>query len=116
MSENWAFGGSPAPLDSGGLTTLLQGSSFSISQASGDIRPGAAQGLFVRDTRFLSRWELRVDGHGVEGLHATRPQPFTATFVCRGAPPAGQADSALLVLRRRTVGEGMREVLELHNL
>ena len=116
MSENWAFGGSPSPLDKGGVTTILQGSSFSISEANGDLHPGAAEGLFVRDTRFLSRWELRVDGNGVEGLAVTRPQAFTATFVCRGAPPEGQADSALLVLRRRTVGDGLREVLELHNL
>ena len=116
MSENWAFGGSPSPLDQGGVTTILQGSSFSISEANGDLHPGAAEGLFVRDIRFLSRWELRVDGHPVEGLAVNRPQAFTATFVCRGTPPEGQADSALLVLRRRTVGDGLREVLELHNL
>ena len=116
MSENWTFGGSPSPLDRGGVTTILQGSSFTISEANGDLHPGAAEGLFVRDTRFLSRWELRIDGHPVEGLAVTRPQTFTATFVCRGTPPEGQADSALLVLRRRTVGDGLREVLELHNL
>jgi glycogen debranching enzyme len=116
MSENWAFGGAPSALDSGGVTTLIQGSSFSISEGNGDLHPGSAQGLFVRDTRFLSRWEVRVDGHAVEALSVLRPDPFSATFVGRGAPPPGHADSTLLVLRHRSVGDGLREVLELHNL
>ena len=92
MSENWAFGGSPAPLDKGGVTTILQGSSFSISEGNGDMHPGAAQGLFVRDTRFLARWDLRVDGHGVEGLAVTRPEAFTAALRCghRAAGCAGR--------------------------
>jgi glycogen debranching enzyme len=116
VSENWAFGGSPAPLDEAGTTTLIQGSSFLISRSNGDVHPGAAQGMFVRDTRFVSRWEVRVDGRHVEGLSVMRPEPFSATFVGRGAPPAGQADSTLLVLRHRTLSDGLHEVLELHNL
>jgi len=116
VSENWAFGGSPPPLEAAGTTTLIQGSSFVISGSDGDLHPGAAQGLFVRDTRFVSRWEVRIDGRHVEGLSVLRPEPFSATFVGRGAPPAGQADSTLLVLRHRTLGDGLHEVLELHNL
>jgi hypothetical protein len=63
MSEGWAFGGSPPVLDRrDALVTLLEGPSFCICEQSGDIRPGGAQGLFFRDTRFINRLELAIDG------------------------------------------------------
>jgi hypothetical protein len=61
----WAFGG---PLVSQGLaghTTLMEGSTFCISEPGGDIRAGHTQGLFVRGIRVLSRWELIVDVWGL---------------------------------------------------
>jgi len=39
----------------GGTVSLVEGSTFLISDARGDVLPGGAQGLFHRDTRFLSR-------------------------------------------------------------
>ena len=47
--------------------------------------PGGAHGLFVRDTRILSRLELRIDGRALEPLAAVNDDPFSATFVS-GAP------------------------------
>ena len=71
--------------------------------------PTPPHGLFVLDTRVLSRWELRVDGHPLEPLTVTLEAPFEATFVCRSAPSAGRADADLVVLRHRSIGSGMRE-------
>jgi glycogen debranching enzyme len=77
--------------------------------------PDSPQGLFFRDTRFLSRFELRVNGHWPEPLSAERTSPFAATFVLRSQPRTGHADSAMLVFRYRYVGRGMREDLVIYN-
>ncbi|HET7761899.1 MAG TPA: glycogen debranching N-terminal domain-containing protein [Phycicoccus sp.] len=117
MSEVWDFSGEPVGLDgSSAATTLVEGSSFCISAASGDVQPGAATGLFVRDTRILSEWVLEVDGAPVEPLSVMVRDPFHAVFVTRARPRPGAADSTLLVVRERVIGDGMRETLRLRNL
>jgi glycogen debranching enzyme len=99
----------------GGTINLVEGSSFCISGRSGDISPGSPQGLFFRDTRFISRFELRVNGQPPEPLAATVPEPFSAVIVGRSRPRPGRADSTLLLFRKRYIGRGMREDLEIHN-
>jgi glycogen debranching enzyme len=98
-----------------GPATLIEGSSFCISDRGGDIMPGHPQGLFVRDTRVLSRWELTVDGQEPQPLAAEPGEPYAATFLGRVPPRAGKADSTLLVVRRRYVGDGMREDITIRN-
>jgi glycogen debranching enzyme len=96
--------------------TLVEGTSFCISSPTGDIHRGTAQGLFYRDTRFLSRWELTVNGGIPQPLSVVPHEPFAASFLSRVRPHQGQADSTLLVVRRRFVGSGMREDLVVRNL
>jgi hypothetical protein len=72
--------------------------------------------LFFRDTRLLSGWQLLVDGNLPELLARMEEEPFATTFVARARLQAGRADSTLLVLRHRYVGDGMREDLVLRNL
>ncbi len=116
VPEPWTYAGRVASLDSSsGTVTLVDESTFSISRRTGDIVPGGADGLFVQDTRLLSRLELRIDGQELEALAATQPTPFSATFIARRAPAAGQADSTIMVFRSRHVGRGMREDLVIRN-
>jgi len=96
--------------------TLVEGSTFCISEPGGDIRPGHTQGLFVRDTRVLSRWELLVDGRAPEPLTVQQAEPYAAAFLGQMPPTPGLADSTLLVVRRRYVGDGMREDVTLQNI
>ena len=91
MTEGWAFGGAPPLPAASGVVTLVEGVTFALSGRTGDIRPGAEQGLFFRDTRFLSRFELTVDGQALEPLSAALTAPFSATFVGRRPPRPGQA-------------------------
>jgi len=116
VTEPWA---APAPEfgpgQPGHNVTLVEGSTFCISEPGGDIRPGCQQGLFVRDTRVLSRWELTVDGSAPLPLTAQQTAPYSAIFLCRVPPPAGHGDSTLLVERARYAGEGMREDVTIRN-
>jgi glycogen debranching enzyme len=113
----WTFAGEPPSLGSpGGTVTLVEGAGFCVCGRTGDIHPEQPHGLFFRDTRLLSRWLLLVDDAAPEPLATMEAEPFATTFVARAQPRAGRADSTLLVLRRRYVGDGMREDLVLRNL
>ena len=103
----------PAPT---GTVTLLEGLTFCICDRAGDITPGGQQGLFTRDTRFVSRLELDIDGQRLEPLTVNFPAPYSAEFVTRRPPRRGFGDSTLMVVRRRYVGNGMLEDLTIHNL
>ncbi|ADL49525.1 glycogen debranching N-terminal domain-containing protein [Micromonospora aurantiaca (nom. illeg.)] len=92
----------------GDAVTLVEGSTFCLSDAAGDVDPGAAHGLFVRDARALSRWQLRLDGHRPQPLSVLAPDAYAARFVLRRPPLAGLADSTLLLTRERLVGDGLR--------
>jgi glycogen debranching enzyme len=101
-----------------GTVTLLEGATFCISATAGDVHRDRPHGLFVADTRILSCWRLAVDGHPVENLSTSEDpgEPFHATFIGRTSPREWVADSTMLVLRSRFVGEGMREDVVLRNL
>src|SRR5438128_5516058 len=98
-----------------GTVTLVEGPAFCISGYSGDIQPGVPQGLFFRDTRYLSEWRLRVNGQAPEPLAASSTDPFRAAFVLRDSPRPGRSDSHLLVVRHRYVGRGLREDIVVRN-
>ena len=116
MPDPWNYAGPVTQLASGtGAVTLVDESTFAISGGAGDISPGAAQGLFFRDTRIVSRFEVLVNGAQAEPLAAVTDDPFSATFVSRNLPAPGRADSTLMVFRSRHVGQGMREELTLRN-
>ena len=116
MVDAWNFTGESVALGQhDGIVTLVQGSAFCISGRSGDLAVGVPHGLFFRDSRFLSRLELRINGQRPEPLAATTSDPFSAVFVSRTRPRSGQSDSTLLVLRHRYIGRGMREDLIVRN-
>ena len=116
MPDPWNYAGPVTQLGAGGgSVTLVDESTFAISGGTGDISPGAAQGLFFRDTRIVSRFEVLLDGAPAEPLAAVTDDPFSATFVSRNLPAPGRADSTLMIFRSRHVGQGMREELVLRN-
>ena len=117
MTDNWAFTGGPPSTTSTTQVTLVEGRTFCVSDPTGDIGSTvAAQGLIVRDTRFLARYLLHIDGDPLEPLAVQSMGPHAATFVTRRRPRAGLADSTLLVVRRRYVGNGMVEDITVENV
>ena len=99
---------------SGDLVSLVEGSTFTISDASGDITPHGPQGLFHRDTRFLSRLQLLVNGGQPESLAARRIDAYSARFVLR-LPGGETGESPLVAVRNRFVGGGLHEDLYITN-
>ena len=116
MTTPWTYAGPTASLAAADSTvTVVEGQTFCLSGRTGDMVPDFPHGLFVLDTRVLSQWELRVNGHRLEPLTVTVPDPFAATFVGRAQPGAGRADGDLVVFRRRAIGNGMRERIVVRN-
>lgn len=95
--------------------TIIERSSFCISAGNGDLDAELAHGVFYQDTRILSRWNLLVNNHVVEGLTAASPEPYRAVFTGRAPQPNGAADRPLVIERDRQVGDGIRETLTVRN-
>ena len=117
MAAPWSAGEPPVVPDMAGATvTLVEGSTFCLSGPGGDILPGPPHGLFVQDIRFLSRWALTIGGRAAEPLTVQRADPYAAAFIGRLPPPPGApADAAMLVVRHRYIGDGMREDVAIRN-
>src|SRR5919108_5895405 len=97
--------------------SILDGSTFVVSNRRGDIDAGPDQphGLFYRDTRFLSRWVLTLEGRPLEVLSTEDIDYFSAQFFLY--PPTGTIykNPELSVIRQRTVGDGLHEDVILLN-
>jgi glycogen debranching enzyme len=116
MANPWTSPQAPPALGQpGGIVTLLEGAEFLVSGRSGNVLPDTPQGLFFLDTRFLSHWELTVDGVAPEPLDVVSDEPFTALHVLRAVPRHGEADPSLVITRERWLGQGMREDLTVRN-
>lgn len=98
-----------------GTVTLVEGSSFCISSANGDIHSEHPHGVFFEDTRILSRWNLTVDGVPLEPLAVNVKEPYRALFVGRVPRTDGYADSPLIVERVRELGSGIQEQITVCN-
>jgi glycogen debranching enzyme len=97
--------------------SILDGNTFVVSDRRGDVEgsPTDTQGLFLNDTRFLSRWVLTIDGRRPNLLSADEQEYFRAQFFLAVATGTIYADSKLSVIRRRSVGGGFHEDLEISN-
>ena len=90
--------------------TVLEGSTFCVCDEAGDVDGKAvASGLFVADTRFLSRCVLKVAGARPGLLSRSQPAPHLARFVSRNPDAGGLSPNDLSIERERFVGECMQE-------
>ncbi|GAB3244392.1 amylo-alpha-1,6-glucosidase [Nocardioides dilutus] len=108
MTGPWAYAGAPEPLGDSEVT-LMEGTTFCISDPLGDVGSHLASGLYVRDSRVLSHWRLTMTTWHLEPLRVHRETPHSGTFLLLAQPGPDTGGSELLVTRRRLVGEGMRE-------
>jgi len=94
--------------------TILEGSTFCISDEIGDL-DGVVSGLFADDTRFLSKFELRINGKRPLLLSSGKAEYFSAAFYMRNPLVEGLPQDSVSIARERFVGEGMSDRFVLRN-
>jgi glycogen debranching enzyme len=99
------------------LVQILDGNTFVVSDARGDIAASLTDptGLFSYDTRFLSKWVLTVDGKQLNTLSVDDVNYFETRFFLVPGTGTVYVDSKLSVIRQRAVGEGFDEELTILN-
>jgi glycogen debranching enzyme len=111
-----------------GVHILKHDNVFMLSSAHGDIRPDdRGLGLYDADTRFLSRYDLLVNGVHPSVLRAGPAAGYRSTIQLTNpdvfADPEGELDASEIVLtrhslgivRQRVVSDGMRERISVTN-
>jgi glycogen debranching enzyme len=102
---------------------LKQNDVFVVSDLSGDVPAGNEEGLglYRADTRFLSTYELRVNGRKPILLNHSVDRAYVATFQLVN-PSLGERDGgariprqSLSIRRTRFVHEGMHERIGIQN-
>ena len=91
----------------------LEGNTFMVSDLVGDADPDLDEvpGLFYRDMRHLSRWQLAIDGERLDTLSTGSSGYWSATFFLAGPGSTLYENPALSVIRERTLGAGGGEDL-----
>jgi glycogen debranching enzyme len=99
------------------LVKILDGNTFVVSDAAGDIEasPSDPTGLFSFDTRFLSRWVLTVNGDRLNALSTDDLQYFETRFFLVPGTGTVYIDAKLSVIRQRAVGDGFSEEVTILN-
>jgi glycogen debranching enzyme len=93
--------------------TTREGDLFQVSDLAGDFGPDLpASGLYTRDTRFLSRLELLVDGRRPRLLGSSSAENYLLRAFLQAGPPT----TALALRRQRVIHDGvMHERLAVSN-
>jgi glycogen debranching enzyme len=98
-----------------GAFAVLEGKSFMYSDALGDVPGGSIGGLVHDDTRFLSRWELTINGAPLLALGSEMVDPYSAAFFLTNPDLPGIMADTVGVRRQRFVGDGLHERVDLES-
>jgi glycogen debranching enzyme len=94
--------------------TAIDGTSFVLSDRSGNMT-GGVHGLYVRDCRYISRWDLRLDGSKPKLLSSHHVDFFSSLCILANGDLAQLSPNSISLLRRRVVGNGLEEEWEIVN-
>jgi glycogen debranching enzyme len=94
---------------------VLEGSTFMLSDPRGDVLEGSAAGLFHEDTRYLSRFLLRVGGQRPSLLSSGSQDYYSAAFFLTNPDLEELPAGSLSIQRYRLIGDGLDEVLVIEN-
>src|SRR5690349_12208829 len=99
------------------MVNIVAGTTFVVSAGNGDVTPSREEpaGLFHRDTRHLSRWEVRLGGRPLKALRGTATDVGEAVFVLVEPTGTIYRDPDVVLTRHRTVSAGFVERLSLAN-
>src|ERR671910_373646 len=90
---------------------VLEGRTFLLSDALGDVPAGSVGGLVHDDTRFLNRWEVSLEGRSLSLLKSRAVDYYSAAFYLTNPEIEGLRPNTIAVRRFRFVGNGLLEQL-----
>ena len=106
----------PRPTELGpDAIAVLEGRTFMFSDALGDVTPGSTGGLVHEDTRFVSQWELRLDGRPLSLLKSAPVDYNSAAFFLSNPETPRLRAHSVAVRRLRLVGGGALEQIAVFN-
>jgi glycogen debranching enzyme len=94
---------------------ILEGRTFMVSDALGDVPPETVGGLVHEDTRFVSRWELTLGGRPLLLLKSAQVDYDSAEFFLTNGELAGLRANTVALRRVRLVDSGVLEQLSVFN-
>jgi len=99
-----------------GNLTVLDGNTFFVSDAAGDVEPGGdANGFFHADMRQLSTWRLLVNGRPIHVLTSRTVDYYSASIFATLASVGVGENPAISIRRDRFVARGVHEDLTVQN-
>ena len=96
------------------MITILDGSTFCISDDRGDLAASGPHGLFAGDVRRLSRFVLTINGERPLLLSSGKVEYFSAAFYLRN-PLSGLPQDSLSIARTRFVVDSLQERILIRN-
>src|SRR6266700_1646966 len=94
---------------------VLEGSTFMVSDARGDVQGHTVAGLFHDDTRYLSTFVLTIEGRQLDSLSADNINYYSAAFYLTNPELPGLKPRSFTVRRARFVGDGLHEEIAVRN-
>ncbi|HKA00679.1 MAG TPA: glycogen debranching N-terminal domain-containing protein, partial [Candidatus Solibacter sp.] len=101
------------------IITINSGNTFLVSEFDGSITTASDQGLYSRDTRYISLYQLSIDGNpwtllnsGTTAYYASRTYLVNPKVVTElGEIPAG----TLGLVLSRVIAHGLHEDIDIQN-
>src|SRR5215207_2618917 len=88
---------------------VLDGSTFFVSDAAGDVSGHGERGFFFADTRHLSDWRLLIDGAPLRALTSRTVDYYSARVVGTAGAVSVGVNPTVSVKRDRIVADGVHE-------
>jgi glycogen debranching enzyme len=99
-----------------GELTVLDGNTFFVSDAAGDVEPGQdANGFFHADMRQLSTWRLLVNGRPVHVLTSRTVDYYSASIFATLASVGVGENPPISIRRDRFIARGVHEDVIVQN-
>lgn len=107
--------GRSRPHHSSSTLILHEGINCLVFDADGDITPGHGRGYYYDDIRYLSCWQMRVDGREMQPLGARVVEPNQAVCFSTNPKLEGVTRETLGIVRTRILDGGAREEIAITN-
>jgi glycogen debranching enzyme len=96
---------------------ILDGNTFLVTDGTGDVEPSPTfpTGLFSLDTRFLSTWQLSINGERLHALSVDEVEYFQVRFFLVPGAPTQYIDAKVSVIREQSITGSFEEQLTVLN-